>query len=316
MVPRDRDEWIRFETPAIISRDLLDRAQIIRKDNQAHIRRRPRGSYLLASHIFCKDCGAPFYSHVVKAIAGQTRGGENYKHQGRNKGCRNQSTRANLLEPRVIEKIVETLRDTDKLEEAYKKAASEQEHSRGQKTREIDDLAARLNKAQQKKAKLLDIYADPDINLSKSEYMQQRDRIDSEINMLTDKVEEIKKIMNGVFQDDLESIFLIFKDLKLTNAEWVRNNITDLINRFRIRVYVAADGSFEIHGLISPADIITLGECQDEREFYELARTAWNEAARTHPQLIPTEDMMISARVCIEQYTELFRRPISILVNG
>jgi site-specific DNA recombinase len=307
-VARDREEWIKFETTPILSQALYDRARSTLEYNAEHVRKHPARFYLLSGHIFCRDCGKALLTQT--AVAGGARRKNDapvYRHRLSQGHCRNQTISARILEPKVTGKIVEMLRDTEKLEQAFIKANDDHLTVRGEKESELADLNGRLKKATLKRENLLAAYTDPEIQLTKTLYLQQRDKVEAEINAYAGKIERLKRQIDNVLIDDLESIFTVFKYIKLKNREWVSANMPDFIKRFRIRVLVDQDGGFEIHGLVTPKDVIALGNVRDEEELMEMASAAWDE---------PAGDLLSTAYSCSDQQISRLNKEFEILIRG
>jgi len=103
---KPQSEWIEIPgaTPAIISKDLFETAQIQLKLNYEKSQRNTKQQYLLRGHLYCRQCGRAYCGHIDRVI-------RYYRCPGKNRitapvnRCLNKNWRADKLEDLVWGKI-------------------------------------------------------------------------------------------------------------------------------------------------------------------------------------------------------------------
>lgn len=120
-------EDVRVEdgVPAIISRDLFDRAQAMLKHNYtARAKSKAITDYLLTTKVFCGHCGAPMIGEC-----GTSRHGTTYHYykcacRKRNGSCQKKTEKKEWLEAFVVKHTVEKALTDENIEEISTKAAA------------------------------------------------------------------------------------------------------------------------------------------------------------------------------------------------
>jgi site-specific DNA recombinase len=144
---KPKDEWLEIHdaTPAIISEELFEAAQIQLKLNYERAKRNTRQQYLLRGHVFCRQCGRAYCGHVDRVI-------RSYRCPGKNRitapvnRCLNNNWRADRLEALVWKKI-EAVLDNPEL------IVSEIEKQRGE-ANNLGTLESELQRVERRRKEL------------------------------------------------------------------------------------------------------------------------------------------------------------------
>jgi hypothetical protein len=102
------------------------------------------------------------------------------------------------LEPIVWEKVVEILLDPDSIRRGYEKMM---ENEGGRMQREIDHmetLQTAIEKLLNKRKRLQTVYLDPDIGMSKEEYLAEKQILDDSVAQAQEEIEKITKALNRI----------------------------------------------------------------------------------------------------------------------
>lgn len=124
---RAKDEQIAVQVPAIVRRDLWDRAQIQRQQNKAFSFRNAKRDYLLHGLVKCNcgyaRCGNYFSNHTYYSCSSR----QNHFGSVETRDCRRGSVRADALEADVWDEIRELFSDLEGLLEKLKFAQQTEE---------------------------------------------------------------------------------------------------------------------------------------------------------------------------------------------
>ena len=192
---KPKDQWIQINVEPIIDADTFERAQARRNRNQRRLRRQPSRTYMLSGMIICADCGRPYLPEYRKPNKERRRvnPGIAYRHRLSQGHCRNHWVSAAKLEPEIWQQIEQFLCDPATLLEAYQAGidhkTKQQERIRGK----LEVLKRAEINQQQKQDNLLSSYIDPDIGISKAEFINKRDRIDKELGRIRSEITELEQ---------------------------------------------------------------------------------------------------------------------------
>ena len=189
----DRDDWIRVGCDPIIELATFEKVQKRMKHNKAFIRKHPSRTYLLSGMVFCMDCNRPYlaqtYNGNKKYRKKET---QSYRHRLNAGHCMNKQIGARVLEPIVWEQVLEILLNPAALLEGYKQSLEAQRASQSRKLAQIQTLEKALHKAKMIRQNLNSAYLDPDIDMSKSEYMDQKVQLDQEAQTIESDLEGLR----------------------------------------------------------------------------------------------------------------------------
>jgi hypothetical protein len=175
------EDWIRIGCDAIIELSTFEAAQKRMKHNKAYVRKHPSRTYLLSGMVFCAECKHPYMAQTANANKNRRRNeAQSYRHRLTAGHCMNKQISARVLEPIVWEKVLEILLNPAALLEGYKQSLDAQRASQSRKLAQIQILEKGLLKVKMKRQNLNNAYLDPDIAMSKSEYVDQKVELDEE----------------------------------------------------------------------------------------------------------------------------------------
>ncbi|MCC6986382.1 MAG: recombinase family protein [Anaerolineales bacterium] len=190
---KDREDWIRIGCDAIVDLATFEKAQKRMKHNKAYVRKHPARTYLLSGMVFCSECERPYLSQTAKANRNRRKvDAQSYRHRVRAGHCMNKQISARVLEPIVWEQVLEILLNPAALLEGYKRSLEAQQASQARKLAQIQTLEKALHKVKMVRQNLNSAYLDPDIEMSKSEYMDQKVHLDEETQTIENDLLELR----------------------------------------------------------------------------------------------------------------------------
>jgi site-specific DNA recombinase len=258
LVKRPLDEWIEFRTTPLVADHMFNEAQRRLECNRRTRRRQPKRFYLLGGMVFCSDCERPY--HAQTHLAGTQRrknDAQTYRHRTSAGHCHNQEISGRLLEPVVWREVKKVLLDPQRLlcgyEESRKQHLRDSERHR-QRIRTLDGRLARLRKA---RSKLTSTYIDPEIRLKKTEYIEQKDRLDTDIEAVQREIERLDDLLGSIpTPADLETLESFTNQIRtvLTDTpELTEETKREILAAIHLRVFVKPDGALRIEGWFGKA---------------------------------------------------------------
>jgi site-specific DNA recombinase len=251
---RDRAEWIEIKTTGIIDPDLFAAAQekVIRSRESR--RREAIRFYMLAGMVTCETCERPYLSET--SIAGRSRRVNDapiYRHRVRQGHCGNKSISARILDPIVWEKVEALLLDPASLRDGYTQAVEHERAANGRQLELREILYREVGKLEQTQKNLTIAYTDPEIKMTRTEYLEQRAKVQADLKNAAGKLQEIEaQLSNLPTLDEYESLERFAEQIKerLTGAEWQPTpaNKRRVLELLHLRVYLSYDGSGRITG--------------------------------------------------------------------
>ena len=191
---KDRKEWIRIEVTPIIDVATFERARLRKKENQKYLRKQPKHKYLLNRMVFCSECGRPY---VAQTNIFRTKHGRNksqcYRHRQKVGHCMDKQVSTLILDKIVWDKVLNILMNPLALEEGYEQSVEQQKQSMARKITQVETLERALVKVKQKRQNLNNAYLDPDIQMPKIEYLDQKERIDKENLSIDEDLEYLRR---------------------------------------------------------------------------------------------------------------------------
>jgi site-specific DNA recombinase len=169
---RPREAWIPIPVPAIVDRETWEAAQRRRAHNRKMMRKQPCHRYLLSGMLVCGECG---YSY-----GGQFSKGKRYYRDGGRKHpvpC----LRADEVEARIWQAVKGMLLNPSALWAGHKAREAEVMEQKARLTERLQGVLKLKGRAEQQLEALTDAYLDPDIGMSKTEYIRRRREIQKEI---------------------------------------------------------------------------------------------------------------------------------------
>jgi site-specific DNA recombinase len=254
LILRDPEEWIEITTDSIIDLSLFNSAQCKIKENKEYRRKQASRFYLLSGMVICEQCKRPYFTQTGKSEKNRrATDAQVYRHRIRQGHCCNKSISAKKLEPIVWDKIEALLLEPESLNEGYKQALELQKKSNSTQLTKKENLNNKLNKYQQTFQNLTQAYTDPEINMKRAEYIEQRNKILSDIKTIKYELAEIDNhLSNASIPETYESTGRFAKEIKerIKNEKWkpTPENIRHILEILNIKVYLTENGGGIITG--------------------------------------------------------------------
>lgn len=250
---RPEEEWIEIPVTPIVEPSLFEEARHRLKRNKAVRRRQPKRFYMLSGMVFCPECGRPFSAET--RLAGRNRrkhDAKNYRHRAAEGHCRNQMISARKIEPVVWERIVEIMLDPERLKTEYEASLEQQRATQTRHRRRLETLQRAREKIARKQDNLMQAYLDPDIQLTKPEYLRQRERLDGEADELEEQIGAIQEQLAAFELPPEYETIEVFAD-KISGRLQEEGGLNSrekrkILQLLHVKVYVAEDDQVWLEG--------------------------------------------------------------------
>ncbi|TDA63904.1 MAG: hypothetical protein D9V45_12925 [Chloroflexi bacterium] len=196
---RDNTEWIEITVPAILDNGIFDQAQTRLRENRENRRKQPDRFYMLSGLVYCEHCGRPYVSQTAKAGRNKrVNDAQTYRHREKQGHCKNRTVSARILEPMIWSKVETLLMDPQNLKEGYDQALEQERkaHSKQLEMREI--IRKDITKFQKMMENLTRAYTDPDIQMTKLEYQEQRARLAIDLKTAKERLSEVESQLSDI----------------------------------------------------------------------------------------------------------------------
>jgi len=221
---RDNSEWIEISVPVILDKGIFDQAQERLKQNRDNRRKQPSRFYMLSGLVYCEDCGKPYVAQTKKPgnnrLASE---GQAYRHRAKQGHCKNSTVSARILEPLVWEKLEMLLMDPQNLKQGYDEALEQERkiHSKQLDMREF--IRKDITKYQKMMENLTRAYTDPDIQMTKLEYQEQRARLANDLKTAKERLSEVEsQLANIPTPEEYANLDRFAEEIKnrITRPDW------------------------------------------------------------------------------------------------
>jgi site-specific DNA recombinase len=199
LAKRDKAHWIKIKVTPIVDKALFDAAQAKLHKSKTEARRKPKRFYLLGGMVYCEKCGRPYNSQTTKA--GRKRlavDAQFYRHRTQAGHCKNRQVSARRLEPVVWAEIAKLLLDPETLKDGYRRSLDQQKVAQTRHMAHLETLGQKRVKFERQRDNLTAAYIDPDIPMTKAEYLAQREPIDRELKAIERDILEIEAELTDV----------------------------------------------------------------------------------------------------------------------
>lgn len=252
--PREKREWIKIDITPLVDEQLFDLVQMRIKDHREALRRQPTHFYMLSGMIRCVECEKPYRSNFQNDRPKQNRKAyRSYRHRRIEGQCKNKEVTAVRLEERVWDAVKEMLLDTEVLRQAYYQAQQMDLVNRSRSHVQLDGYYRSADKFVQQLNNLTLAYTDPDIQMTKTEYLGQRVQIERELTEIRTKIEEIKAIPTAVPTqnqfEDLESFAQKVRE-RIDNEDWnpTPESKRQVLELLHAKIMLSKDGTGKVTG--------------------------------------------------------------------
>jgi site-specific DNA recombinase len=193
---RDQSNWIDIPTTPIVEDWIFQEAQKRFLENKERKRRMPSRFYMLTGMVICDHCKRLYVTQTY-ASTKQRRKTERqiYRHRINKGHCSNHSIGARELESIVWREIVSILEDPDRLRQGYEASMEQYQASYARQKAHVETLKNKAEKLEQSKVNLTEAYIDPDIRISRDDFIAQKVRIESELKTINKEMEAMGQEM-------------------------------------------------------------------------------------------------------------------------
>jgi site-specific DNA recombinase len=179
---KPRESWLSIDVPAIVSRELWERAQKQKRHNRELASRNTKHEYLVGRRVTCGECGSRV--HGGSARGGAVRYYSCAAKVGRIVGqtCNMPAFRADQVDAAVWEKVKEWLQDPDVLKESLEKVKEKLARKNQPLFDRLSVVDNLLADNRQKLERLLDLYLSGDFG--KEMLTERKTRLETTITSL------------------------------------------------------------------------------------------------------------------------------------
>jgi site-specific DNA recombinase len=257
IVQKDKSEWIRIECTPIVSMDAFLAAQEIKKHNREYARQMPKRFYLLTGMVLCADCKKAYVTQTKKAGKNRLKNdAPSYRHRINHGHCSNRQISGRILEPLVWDKVVSILLNPMLLREGYEQSMEQERQKQVRQIHHLEHLQTVIEKLKVKREKLQAIYLDPDVGMTKAEYIELKTPIDEQIKAAGLEAENASQELQRIpSPEDLKSleqfaskiIGALGNDLDISPQD--KRQIMQMLN---LKVLISKNGALKLEGWFAP----------------------------------------------------------------
>lgn len=164
----------------------------------------------------------------------------------------NKQISARVLEPIVWEQVLEILLNPAALLEGYKHSIEAQRASQSRKLAQIQTLEKGIHKIKMMRQNLNNAYLDPDIELSKSKYMDQKVQLDQEAQTIENDLQglraDITEIPEPASVDALEKFADEILEELFAEEEITLEKQRRLFEMMHLKINLHPSGNVKIDG--------------------------------------------------------------------
>jgi hypothetical protein len=175
--------------------------------------------------VFCSHCEKVYLSGTatVKPSNRRKTEGTYYRHRIRSGHCSNHVVSGSRIEPVVWSRIVNLILDPKTLRQGYEQSLEQQMVTRTRQEAHLEELRRGVIKLDHRNLNLTRAYTDPDIRMTKTEYLSQRQEIEEAVSSAKADIEEIEKELAKIpLPEEFEALekFAIEVRRRIANPGW------------------------------------------------------------------------------------------------
>lgn len=287
---RKTSEWIEIKVPAIVDQATFDEAQERLRQNGEALRRLPSRFYLLSGKVFCENCKHTYNAQAKRAGTNRLKNDAlHYRHRINQGHCLNRMISARTLEPRVWHEITQMLLHPARLRKGYKGSLAQAEANRARQTQRLDALKPKAAKLDQQRENLTTAYVDPDIKMSKAEFIKQKSVIDRDLKRFNDERERIEaELARMPVSSDIKSLEKFassIRDRLAGKVELSPSDKREVLDMLNVKVWISKDGSGRIEGRFDePRSGVSSTTCSHCADLLQQSRARVSHALVHAPQ--------------------------------
>jgi hypothetical protein len=220
--------------------------------------------------VICSECKRTYLAQTAKANRNRRKNeAQVYRHRVVAGHCMNKQISARILEPIVWEKVLEILLNPASLIEGYEHSLELQRESQSRKITQIEMLDRALVKVKQKRQNLNNAYFDPDIQMSKSEYLDQKVQMDEEAQMIESDLENLRNDIADIPEaptvEALENFAAQITEELFAEEEISLEKKRQLLEMLHTKVILHPDGNVGLDGWFNVPESGGLLDTSSER---------------------------------------------------
>jgi site-specific DNA recombinase len=260
---RDRGEWIEIKVHPIIDQETFDLAQSLLEENREALRKKPTHNYLLSGMVRCAECERPYRANFRKARPESNRSAaRSYRHIRGEEGCFNREMAAHRLEPLVWNKVVEFLRNPETIRERYDQALELEKSSQSRQRLLQEQYYRSVGKLEKQLENLTLAYTDPDIQMTKDEYLKQRSQFETELRNVDDRIRDLEQQLSKLpTRQEFETLERFAEEVRrrIDSPNWQLSfeRQRHILEMLHIKVWVSFDYQIRITGWFGELDTLT-----------------------------------------------------------
>jgi len=174
----------------------------------------------------------------------------------------NREISANIIEPLVWDTIRKLLLEPAMLKEGYEQAL---EHEKTNHSRQMvlkEKLQKSIGRIELRLQNLTRAYTDPDIGMSKTEYVSQRKQIELELKTIGERMQEIEEALLTLPTPEEYATIERFAEevrMRIDDENWEptpenKRKILDLLN---VQVWITKDNKFKVTGWFGESNSVS-----------------------------------------------------------
>ena len=255
----------KIKVPAIMDKQIFNRVQRMIKKNRREYLRPAKHFYLCQGLIRCKLCGRRYTTSILKPrgkLYLNYRCPQTYRDKIDEPPCRSRTIGVNKLDKIVWDYLVPLITDKKKVKEAIKLSQQKNIKDKSFFRRAYNSLIIEKGKAKERKMRILDLYADG--NIDKKDLDKKTQQFLSQETYLEDQIKEIKKEIDRInnlnsLEKEIERLTLQYgRIVKKANKEQENELRKYIVRKWVKEINVLADGSIAIRvALPSPDGVST-----------------------------------------------------------
>lgn len=253
LVFRDQSEWIKINCSPIIEPETFLQAQKLLEDNKAYMRNLSRRFYLLTGMVVCGECNKAYKTQTAKAGKNRrSNDASSYRHRISQGGCLNRSISARILDEMVWDGVTKILWRPESIREGYEQMMEQEQEKRSRQIKHFETLQSIITKLQARQVKLRSMYLDPDLGMTKIEYLEQKEVIDGQMNVAVTEADKITQELQSIpTSEDLQSLEHLAEKIKhalsqnLIISPEIKRQIMQMLN---LKVVISSEGQINLKG--------------------------------------------------------------------
>ena len=251
---RDKSEWVKVETTPIIAPETFRMAQERLDYNREYRRQQKKRFYLLSGMVRCENCNHAYTTETISAeTCRRPMDRISYRHRMSVGHCLNRSIGGRILDKAVWDKIISLLSDPDTLRRGYFESLEQQQSTQARQRGLLEELNRTAIKLELRRQNLTTAYTDPEIRMTKTEYLSQRKLIDDELENIAGRVEEltgeIGEIPTPAEFDNLEAFAReVCSELPQSGDDLPSEDKRRILELLNVTVWVSKEGNVRLDG--------------------------------------------------------------------